>query len=275
MVPRWVGLSKEMAMNRANWRVGLPQLGQIFFMMDGRGSGDGGGVVGGHPSNSSVTMANVGLEEGAGSEIVAHPLGSNNMETVLGYLRTLPKAMPTYSSSQLTNLAKRLIVLATRTPWVDHPILSSEEGYAEQWQKDIPDRAAFYVAKAVAAVDQASVLSIATFLESRCDEIYNSEALLFMFRSCIATLPQNKHASPIMTLLPTMVCRPNLCEVSKLDPFKQAIEGFSPDQFGEVYRGLREVVIKMKARDQQAQKAGNFILGVCDLYFAKSDEILP
>ena len=271
-------------MNRANWRVGLPQLGQAFFVSDGRGSGDGGGVVGGRPSDSSVTMANVDLlgpsSGDARGDVYAQPMGSNNIEIVLGELRALPNVMPIYSSKDLVMLAKRLIVLATRTPWVNHPILSAEPGYAERWQAEIPARAAFYFPRAVAvAAEQISVLCVATFLESRCDDIYDPKALLFMFGGCIAALPPDERASPIMTLLSAMVRRPDLCDAQKLPDrlkkVRQAIDGLSRDQFGEVYRSLCAIEGKMKERDPQSQIGGNFIRGVCDLYFANSGEILP
>ena len=275
-------------------------------MSSGSGDGNdtiGNGVVGGSPSGSSVTRVNVGLEEGsfgsAGSEIVMHPLDSNNIKIVRAELQTLLNVMPTYSGKDLTMLAKRLIVLATRTPWTVHPILAAEEGYAERWQRDIPQRAAYYFPTAVdaavkatvkvaldsgvteakaKAAGQASVVCVAAFLESRCDDIYDRKALLFMFVGCIAALPQNECVSPIMTLLSIMVRHPELCDAKKLpgrlELIKPAIRGLSRNHFDEVYLSLCEIEGKMKKRDPQSQIGANFIRGITDLHHLSPDRIL-
>lgn len=247
---------------------GLPMLGQQHFVNDGRGGGGG-------TDATIVNQDQMGTGVSAvGKDVVAHPLDSIHIDEVLDFFRRLPSAMPRYSSRNLVELSKRLVRVATRTPWTKYPQLSGEPGYAERWQNKIPPLAAMNFSKAIrAASEQASIVEVARFLEAQCDEIYNRKALLVMFGSCILTLPQGERAPTIKALLSGMMRRSDLCDAEKLpdrlNPIIGAMQGLPRKQFMEIYQGLSVIEREVSASDPSSRIGEHFVRGICDLYFTE------
>jgi len=241
---------------------GLPMPGQPLWANDGRGGG------------ADVTLANPELAgtgvSAAGNDVVAHPLDSIHIDTVLEFFRTLPHHISSYSDRDHALLAKRLIVRATRVPWSKYPQLSGELGYAERWERKIPPLAAMQFGKSVIAISNPSlVVDVSRFLEDNCDGVDNKSALLMMFGSCIAALPQERHVPTIKALLSSMMRHDELSDVAKLPGRLQkmkaassAIRTLSRKQFGEVYRSMREVA-------KETRTGESFILGINDLYYSE------